>query len=97
MAHKSMTLTERGAQVYRTRALQAGDPVTLSGSDARLFAKHGWAEERTRKARKVAEPVEIAPIPTVEEVLSAEVVEEPAAEPPKPKKPAAKRKAKARK
>lgn len=49
MAHRKMILTEQGAQVYRTRMLSAGDPVTLGASDARLFAKHGWAEEPKRR------------------------------------------------
>jgi hypothetical protein len=70
MAHKKMILTEAGAQVYRTRMLSAGAPVTLGASDARLFEKHGWAEE-PKRGRKAAAPI----IPTVEEVLSAKVVE----------------------
>jgi hypothetical protein len=52
MVHKKMTITAAGAQNYRTRALTAGDPVTLSASDARLFAKIGWAEEPRRKAKR---------------------------------------------
>jgi hypothetical protein len=52
MAHRKMILTAKGAQVYRTRMLSAGDPVTLGGGDARLFEKHGWAEEAKRRARR---------------------------------------------
>lgn len=52
MAHRKMVLTERGAQVYRHRMLSAGDPVTLGASDARLFAKHGWAEAAPKRARR---------------------------------------------
>jgi hypothetical protein len=52
MAHKKMIVTAAGAQNYRTRALTAGDPITLSGADARLFAKIGWAEEPKRRARR---------------------------------------------
>lgn len=52
MAHRKMILTEEGAQIYRTRMLSAGDPVTLGASDARLFAKHGWATAKpVRKVR----------------------------------------------
>lgn len=85
MAHRKLYLTETGAQVYRTRMLSAGDPVTLGARDARLFEKHGWAEER-RRARRAAEPEPI--IPTVDEVLNAEVVDAPA---PQSKKAAPKR------
>src|SRR5688572_12586563 len=73
MAHRKMILTQAGAQVYRTRMLSAGDPVTLGAGDARLFAKHGWAEEPIKRARRAAPAGPI--IPTVEEVLAAEVVE----------------------
>ncbi len=52
MAHRKMVLTETGARVYRTRMLRAGDPVTLGASDARLFAKHGWAHEPAKRARR---------------------------------------------
>lgn len=51
MAHRKMILTEAGAAVYRTRMLRAGDPVTLGASDARLFAKHGWAAEQKAPKR----------------------------------------------
>jgi len=51
MAHRKMLLTAKGAQVYRTRMLNAGDPVTLGAGDARLFEKHGWAEEPKRRRR----------------------------------------------
>lgn len=76
MAHRKMILTEAGAQVYRNRMLTAGSPVTLSAGDARLFAKHGWATAKAKRAAKAPESVEPV-IPTVEEVLAAEVVESP--------------------
>lgn len=47
--HRKMILTDAGAQVYRNRMLTAGSPVTLGGSDARLFAKHGWATEKAKR------------------------------------------------
>lgn len=52
MAHRKMILTEAGAAVYRTRMLSAGDPVRLGASDARLFAKHGWATEKLKRAKR---------------------------------------------
>jgi len=52
MAHRKLILTERGAQVYRTRMLSAGEPVTLGASDARLFEKHGWATIPVKRAKR---------------------------------------------
>jgi hypothetical protein len=79
MAHRKMILTDAGAAIYRNRMLTAGSPVTLSAGDARLFAKHGWATAKAKRAAKAPEPA--APIiPTADEVLAAEVV----AEAPKP-------------
>ena len=76
MAHRKMILTEKGAGrgFYRTRMMKAGDPLTMDGRTADLNRRMGWAEEMpAKRAKQVkAEPV----IPAVEEVLSAEVVQE---------------------
>lgn len=74
MASKKLILTEKGVARYRTRMMQAGDPVTMDGPSARLWQQMGWATEApAKRARAVkAEPV----IPAVEEVLTAEVVED---------------------
>lgn len=80
MANKKMILTEKGVARYRTRMLRAGDPRVMDGPTARFWERMGWATEApAKRARQVkAEPV----IPAVEEVLSAEVVqEEPVLEP----------------
>lgn len=90
MAHKKMVMTEAGAMHYRTRALSAGDPITLSGGDARLFAKIGWAEEPKRRTRK-APPV-IADEPETEVVWTpSPLVEAAVAKKAAPRKRAAKK------
>jgi hypothetical protein len=68
--------------LYKTRMLQAG-PLELDAGAAALYRKLGVEMLDEAPKKKV--------IPTVEQVLTAEVVEEPAK--PAPKK-AAKRKAK---
>ena len=82
---------------YKTRMLQAGDRLTLTGTNARIWAKVGTIYTngpRLRPVEAAASPV----IPTVEEVLSAEVVETPAPTPaPTAAKPAAPKKAAPRK
>lgn len=106
MAHRKMILTEKGASrgFYRTRMLKAGDALTMDGPTASMNLRMGWAEEPPVKRAKKAKPAkqEETVIPTVDEVLTAEVVEEPAEtpaeEPAAPKKaPAKRRKAKAKK
>jgi hypothetical protein len=77
--------------LYRTRMLTAGQELPLDASAFRLFRQLGveLSEEPPRKSKA-------APVPTTEEVLTAEVVE-----PAKPRKPAPRkrtaRKAKAKK
>jgi hypothetical protein len=72
--------------LYRTRMLTAGQELPLDASAFRLYRQLGveLSEEPLGKAKA-------APVPTTEEVLTAEVVE-----PPKPRKRAT-RKAKAKK
>lgn len=87
---------------YRSRMMQVGDRLTLRGTNARIWAKVGKIYTNGPRLRPVSGETVKAIIPTVEEVLSAEVVEEaPKAEAPKPapkktppkprKKPAAKK------
>jgi hypothetical protein len=52
MAHKRMALTGKGADLYRTRMMRAGEPVTLSGPKARLFEALGYVEEAPHRARR---------------------------------------------
>lgn len=65
MATKTLMVIRPGQ--YGTRMLKAGDTLEVSGPDARLYTALGWAEKSKRKAKA---------IPTVEQVLAAEVVEE---------------------
>lgn len=88
MALTKSFVTEKGAAFYRTRMLSPGDSITLNGPSSRLGLALGYL---TKEA-----PAK-APILTVEEALTAEVVEDKPA--PKPKaaprkrtrKPAAKK------
>lgn len=80
MAHKQFYVTDAGASFYRTRRLSAGDPITLSSPEARLQLALGHVAGNPPR-RPATKPV----IPTVDEVLGAEVVE------PAPKKAPAKR------
>lgn len=57
MASRKMALTEKGTQRYRTRAMQAGDPVTMDGPSSRLWEQMGWATVAPAKRGKKAEPV----------------------------------------
>ena len=80
MANKKMILTEKGVARYRTRMMTAGAPVEMDGPTSRFWERMGWATEAPAKRAKQVktEPV----IPAVEEVLSAEVVQdEPVLEP----------------
>lgn len=75
MAHRKMYVTDAGAGFYRTRMLSAGDPVTLSGPEARLQLRLGNVVAKKPQAPKVEAPAPVEPIPTVGEVLTAQVVE----------------------
>lgn len=68
MARRTYYLTrEQRNPLYKTRMLQAG-PIDLDESAARLYRKLGVDLSDEKPKRKV--------IPTVDEVLAAEVVEE---------------------
>lgn len=71
--------------LYKTRMLQAG-PIELDASAARLYRRLGveLSEEAPKRAAK-------APIPTVDEVLTAEVKEAPKKAAPKRKRTAKKK------
>jgi hypothetical protein len=82
MATKDLILTDKGVARYRTRMMKAGDSVTMDGPSAKLWERMGWAQPapvKRKVAQETAEPV----IPSVEEVLAAEVVEDKPAEAPK--------------
>jgi hypothetical protein len=66
---------------YGTRMLQAGDTIELTQPRARIYSALGYVKPHNPK--KAAKPI----IPTVDEVLSAEVVEPKK----KPRKKAAKK------
>lgn len=56
---------------YGTRMMRAGDPVEMTAPQARLYRALGKiAAAKPRQAKP-------APVPTTEEVLTAEVVETP--------------------
>lgn len=90
MAHKTMRLTEAGVQNYRTRML-VGDPIVLSGSDARRLAKIGWVEEPQRRLRPA--PPAVVDEPEAEVVWKPSPAIEAAVAPKKaaPRKKAAKK------
>ena len=51
--NRKMTLTETGANRYRTRMMSAGDPVTMDGPSSRMWERMGWATEyRPRLAKR---------------------------------------------
>ena len=52
MAHKRMAVTEKGAGFYRTRMMRAGEPVTLSGPQSRLYEALGYVEDAPRRVRR---------------------------------------------
>lgn len=90
MAHRKMALTEKGAArgFYRTRMMKAGDVLSMDAPTAKFNERLGWAEPApAKRAKKPTEAV----IPTFDEVLSAEVVEEPAKKPRRTRKKAAKK------
>lgn len=62
MATKTLTVVRPGR--YGTRMLKAGDPLEVSGRDAMLYQKLGWATEGKPKAAKPAVAEEtVAPKP----------------------------------
>lgn len=57
MATKTLTVVRPGT--YGTRMLAAGDPITCSGPEARMYEKLGWATEVERA--EAVKPVKRAP------------------------------------
>jgi hypothetical protein len=93
MARQTYYVTrEQRHPLYKTRMLTAGQALPLDASAVRLFRQLGVELSDTPKKAKPA------PVPTTEEVLTAEVVEAPK---PAPRKTAPRkrttRKAKAKK
>jgi hypothetical protein len=60
MASRKMVLTDKGVQRYRTRAMQAGDPVTMDGPSSRLWEQMGWATVAPAKRARPAKQEEPA-------------------------------------
>lgn len=85
MAHKRFYVTEAGVQHYRTRMLSAGDPITLSGPEARLQLALGHvAGHRARRPAPLAAPANDPVTPPAEKV-AAEPKKAPAKRAPRKK------------
>lgn len=77
MATKQLKVVRPGR--YGTRMLKAGDTLEASAPDARLYEALGWAvsgRARVADSPEARNPAKREVIPTGDEVLAAEVVEE---------------------
>lgn len=83
MAHRTVYAAETGR--YGTRMLTAGDPLTLSGPNARAMVALGRATDKKPKRVKV-EQAEAPAEETATETAPVEVVAEPVKAEAKPAK-----------